>query len=53
MKSTVDGVPGEQVEPAAIPRLGTTWFDRGAGYWLRRIAHGCFSSPCCCSPASS
>ncbi|MFI1166136.1 hypothetical protein ACH4UM_21605 [Streptomyces sp. NPDC020801] len=42
MKSTADGVPGEQVEPAAIPHLGTTWFDRGAGYWLRRIAHGCF-----------
>ncbi|MFI1069596.1 hypothetical protein [Streptomyces puniciscabiei] len=41
MKSTADGVPGEQVEPAAIPRLGTTWFDRGAGYWLRRTAHGC------------
>ncbi|MEU6774726.1 hypothetical protein [Streptomyces sp. NPDC046759] len=41
MKSAADGATGEQVEPAAIPRLGTTWFDRGAGYWLRRIAHGC------------
>lgn len=27
------------VRPAAIPYLGTSWVDRGAGYWWRRLLY--------------
>ncbi|MEU5438598.1 hypothetical protein AB0G73_35390 [Streptomyces sp. NPDC020719] len=29
-------------ELVKLPMVGTTWYRRGAGYWLRRISTGCF-----------
>ncbi|MFE7116725.1 hypothetical protein ACFU99_15050, partial [Streptomyces sp. NPDC057654] len=35
-------VPHGAVEPEPVPFWGTTWVDRGVGYWLRRVALGGF-----------
>lgn len=33
-------VPGSSVQIPSLPGLGTTWYERGARYWLRRVFTG-------------
>lgn len=33
-------VSSESAGPAKLPLLGTSWYRRGVGYWLRRIRQG-------------
>lgn len=32
--------PGPSVQIPSLPGLGTTWYERGARYWLRRVLTG-------------